>query len=78
MRLPTAGAVGHSFLPVATCSVALAFTVAAQFLLNLAGAVGCNEEDTMDKKVYRKVVVNSVLQVLTGIGTVAIGGCLAA
>jgi len=78
LRLPSAGVAGHAFLTVAACSVALSFTVAAQFLLRLAGANGSSQEEPMGLKVYRKVVRTSVLEVVTGIGTAAIGGCLAA
>lgn len=62
---------------MAACSVALASTVVAQFLLNSADANGSKQGVTMGKKAYRKIVVMSMLQVALGIGTVAIGGCLA-
>jgi hypothetical protein len=75
LRLPQGP--GHAFLPVAACSVALAFTVATQFFLHMADA-NAVQEVPMGMKVYRKIVRKSMLEVLSGIGTAAIGGCLAA
>jgi hypothetical protein len=62
---------------MAACSVALAITVAATAFLHLQ-AVGSSQEVSMDRKpVHRKVVRNSVLEVIRGIGTAAIADVLA-
>lgn len=62
---------------MAACSVALAITVAATAVLHLQ-AVGSSKEVCMDTKlVHRKVVRNSILEAIQGIGTAAIGGVLA-
>lgn len=62
---------------MAACFVALAITVAATVVLHLQ-AVGSSKEVSMDTKlVHRKVVRNSVLEAIQGIGTAAIGGVLA-
>jgi hypothetical protein len=62
---------------MAACSLALAITVAATVLLHLQ-AVGSSEEVSMDTKlVHRKVVRNSILEAIQGIGMAAIGGVLA-
>jgi len=62
---------------MAVCSVALAITVAATVVLHLQ-AVGSSWEVSMDTKlVHRKVVRNSILEAIQGIGTAAIGGVLA-
>jgi hypothetical protein len=59
---------------MAACSVALAITVAATVVLHLQ-AVGSSKEVSMDTKlVHRKVVRNSILEAIQGIGTAAIGG----
>jgi hypothetical protein len=62
---------------MAACSVALAITVAATVVLHLQ-AVGSSQEVSMDTtQVHRKVVRNSILEAIHGIGTAAIGGVLA-
>ena len=62
---------------MAACSLALAIAVAATVFLHLQ-AVGSSQEASMDTKwVHRKVVRNSVLEVIQGIGTAAIAGVLA-
>jgi hypothetical protein len=75
LKLP--GAEPGTFLCVAARSLALAITVAATVFLHLQ-AVGSSQEVSMDTKlVHRKVVRNSVLEVIQGIGTAAIAGVLA-
>ena len=62
---------------MAACSLTLAITVAATVFLHLQ-AVGSSQEVSMDTKlVHRKVVRNSVLEVIQGIGRAAIAGVLA-
>jgi hypothetical protein len=75
LKLP--GAEPRMFLCLAACSVAFAVTVAATAVLHLQ-AVGSSKEVSMDTKmVHRKVVRNSILEAIQGIGTAAIGGVLA-
>jgi len=77
-KLPAAGVVRMSFLSLAAGPVAFAITVAAAIALSWSGANGNPKEVTMETKtVHRKVVRTSVLQVIQGVGTAAIGGILA-
>lgn len=72
-----AGAAGHQYLSIAVGSVVLAFTFAAQFLLNLGSAIEV-QENRMKTNAYRKIARTSVLQIIVATGTTAIGGTLAA